>query len=133
VAKPPHGLRGWSHPFFKKLKKIKKKKKKEKKRKEKEEKRKGWPNHPMGVAGHLLVCSVSLCFSFLKQRKNPQGLKGCIWKLFFCILFFSFTTLFSLFSLLVFILRLKSWCNCEDCRSYLSAGWMKKPTGPQCF
>ncbi|KAE8037467.1 hypothetical protein FH972_010054 [Carpinus fangiana] len=45
---------------------------------------------------------------------------------FFCILFFSFTTLFSLFSLLVFILRLKPWCNCEDCRSYLSAGWVKE-------
>jgi hypothetical protein len=26
----------------------------------------------------------------------------------------------------MFILRLKSWCNCEDCRSYLSAGWVKE-------
>jgi cytochrome P450 len=45
---------------------------------------------------------------------------------FFCVLFFSFTALFSLFSLLIFILRLKPWCNCEVCRSYLSAGWAKE-------
>ncbi|KAB1227273.1 Cytochrome P450 94C1 [Morella rubra] len=44
----------------------------------------------------------------------------------FCVLFFSFTILFSLFSLLIFILRLKPWCNCEVCRSYLSSSWTKE-------
>lgn len=44
----------------------------------------------------------------------------------FCVLFFSFTILFSLFSLLLFILRLKPCCNCEVCRSYLSLSWAKE-------
>ncbi|KAG2674467.1 hypothetical protein I3760_13G137200 [Carya illinoinensis] len=44
----------------------------------------------------------------------------------FCILFFSFTVFFSLFSLLIFILRLKPWCNCQVCRSYLSSSWAKE-------
>ncbi|KAG2670802.1 hypothetical protein I3760_14G104200 [Carya illinoinensis] len=45
----------------------------------------------------------------------------------FCVLFFSFTILFSLFSLLIFILRLIKpyWCNCEVCRCFLSASWVK--------
>ncbi|KAF2321642.1 hypothetical protein GH714_000854 [Hevea brasiliensis] len=43
----------------------------------------------------------------------------------FCLLFFGFTLLFSLFSLLVFLLRLKPWCNCEVCKSYLTASWTK--------
>ncbi|KAL7173907.1 hypothetical protein ACSBR2_033212 [Camellia fascicularis] len=42
----------------------------------------------------------------------------------FCILFFSFTVSFTLFSLLLFILRLiKPWCNCEICRSYVTQSW----------
>lgn len=41
----------------------------------------------------------------------------------FCVLFFSFTLLFSMFSLLIFILRLKPWCNCEVCRSFLTSSW----------
>lgn len=43
----------------------------------------------------------------------------------FGIIFFSFTALFSLFSLLVFILRLRPWCNCHVCRSFLTASWSK--------
>ncbi|GMP59512.1 hypothetical protein CsSME_00022773 [Camellia sinensis var. sinensis] len=42
----------------------------------------------------------------------------------FCILFFSFTVSFTLFSVLLFILRLiKPWCNCEICRSYVTQSW----------
>ncbi|KAI4322398.1 hypothetical protein L6164_022099 [Bauhinia variegata] len=41
----------------------------------------------------------------------------------FINLFFSFTAIFSLFSLLIFILRMKPWCNCETCRSYLTMSW----------
>ncbi|XP_010271731.1 PREDICTED: cytochrome P450 94C1-like [Nelumbo nucifera] len=41
----------------------------------------------------------------------------------FCYFFFSFALSFSLFSLLLFVLRLKLWCNCDVCRSYLTASW----------
>ncbi|XP_059627470.1 cytochrome P450 94C1 [Cornus florida] len=42
----------------------------------------------------------------------------------FCIyLFFSFTILFSLVSILFFILRFKPRCDCEVCQSYLSRSW----------
>lgn len=41
----------------------------------------------------------------------------------FCVLFFSFTVLFSMFSMLIFILRLKPWCNCDVCRSFLTSSW----------
>ncbi|XP_057956370.1 cytochrome P450 94C1 [Malania oleifera] len=41
----------------------------------------------------------------------------------FCYLFFSFAFLFTVFSLLVFILRLKPWCNCDVCRSYMTSSW----------
>ncbi|KAI8022190.1 Cytochrome P450 94C1 [Camellia lanceoleosa] len=45
----------------------------------------------------------------------------------FCILFFSFTVSLTLFSLLLFILRLiKPWCNCEICRSYVTQSWSSK-------
>ncbi|KAI4334261.1 hypothetical protein L6164_018972 [Bauhinia variegata] len=44
----------------------------------------------------------------------------------FILLFFSFTVLFSVFSLLIFILRMKPWCNCETCRSYLTMSWTSK-------
>lgn len=41
-----------------------------------------------------------------------------------CFVFFSFTALFSLFSLLLFILRqLQPWCKCDTCHTYLTAGW----------
>ncbi|KAH7561213.1 hypothetical protein JRO89_XS10G0192500 [Xanthoceras sorbifolium] len=43
----------------------------------------------------------------------------------FCFLFFSFTVLFSLFSLFIFVLRLKPWCNCDVCGSYLKSSWLK--------
>ncbi|GMI97247.1 cytochrome P450, family 94, subfamily C, polypeptide 1 [Hibiscus trionum] len=43
----------------------------------------------------------------------------------FCFVFFSFTLLFSLFSLLVFVLRSKLWCNCETCQAYLTSSWTK--------
>ncbi|KAL3530409.1 hypothetical protein ACH5RR_009731 [Cinchona calisaya] len=41
----------------------------------------------------------------------------------FCFLFFGFTILFSVLSVLVFFLRLKPWCNCELCRSFLTSSW----------
>ncbi|KAK8582221.1 hypothetical protein V6N13_145202 [Hibiscus sabdariffa] len=44
----------------------------------------------------------------------------------FCITFFSFTLLFSLFSLLIFFLRLKVGCNCEICQAYLTSSWTKE-------
>ncbi|KAK8596144.1 hypothetical protein V6N13_000795 [Hibiscus sabdariffa] len=43
----------------------------------------------------------------------------------FCFVFFSFTLLFSLFSLLVFVLRSKLWCNCETCQAYVTSSWTK--------
>ncbi|XVE79283.1 hypothetical protein DITRI_Ditri14bG0045400 [Diplodiscus trichospermus] len=43
----------------------------------------------------------------------------------FCFMFFSFTLLFSLFSLLIFVLRLKLWCNCEICQAFLTSSWTK--------
>ncbi|KAL6202491.1 hypothetical protein ACLB2K_026199 [Fragaria x ananassa] len=43
----------------------------------------------------------------------------------FCFLFFFFTAMFSLFSLLLFILRLRPWCNCHVCRSFLTSSWTK--------
>ncbi|XP_044479401.1 cytochrome P450 94C1 [Mangifera indica] len=44
----------------------------------------------------------------------------------FCFMFFTFTASFSLFSFLIFLfLKLKPWCQCEACRSFLSAGWSK--------
>lgn len=43
----------------------------------------------------------------------------------FCVLFFSFTTLFCLFSLFIFVLRLKPWCSCDVCRTYLKSTWSK--------
>ncbi|XP_008228870.1 PREDICTED: cytochrome P450 94C1 [Prunus mume] len=43
----------------------------------------------------------------------------------FCLFFFSFTALFSLFSVLVFIIRLRPWCNCHVCRSFLTSSWSK--------
>ncbi|KAK8641360.1 hypothetical protein V6N13_010771 [Hibiscus sabdariffa] len=44
----------------------------------------------------------------------------------FCITFFFFTLLFSLFSLLIFVLRLKVGCNCEICQAYLTSTWTKE-------
>lgn len=43
----------------------------------------------------------------------------------FCFMFFSFTILFSFFSLLVFVLRLKPCCQCDVCKSYLTSSWLK--------
>ncbi|CAK8576333.1 unnamed protein product [Lathyrus sativus] len=41
----------------------------------------------------------------------------------FTFLFFSFTFLFSIFSLLIYISRIKPWCNCNTCKAYLSMTW----------
>ncbi|XP_027063054.1 cytochrome P450 94C1 [Coffea arabica] len=41
----------------------------------------------------------------------------------FGFLFFGFTILFSFLSVLVYILRLKPWCSCDSCRSYLTSSW----------
>ncbi|KAJ1440655.1 Cytochrome P450 [Sesbania bispinosa] len=41
-------------------------------------------------------------------------------------LFFSFTLVFSLFSFLIFISRMKPWCNCDTCKSYLNMSWVNK-------
>ncbi|XP_008784226.1 cytochrome P450 94C1-like [Phoenix dactylifera] len=38
-------------------------------------------------------------------------------------LFFSFTTIFLLLSLLLLLLRSRPWCNCHVCRAYLSSSW----------
>ncbi|XP_054816672.1 cytochrome P450 94C1-like [Prosopis cineraria] len=43
----------------------------------------------------------------------------------FCFLFFSFTALFSVFSFLIFVLRMKPCCNCNICRSYLTVSWAR--------
>ncbi|PIA58947.1 hypothetical protein AQUCO_00400067v1 [Aquilegia coerulea] len=42
----------------------------------------------------------------------------------FAYLFFTFTIFFSLFSLLLFFLRVNFWCNCDICSNYLSAKWV---------
>ncbi|KAE8705806.1 Cytochrome P450 94C1 [Hibiscus syriacus] len=44
----------------------------------------------------------------------------------FFFVFFTFTLLFSLFSLLVFVLRSKLWCKCEICEAYLTSSWAKE-------
>ncbi|CAJ2660162.1 unnamed protein product [Trifolium pratense] len=44
----------------------------------------------------------------------------------FNIMFFTFTLLFSIFSFLIFISRLKPWCNCNICSSYLTMNWTKE-------
>ncbi|KAK4255219.1 hypothetical protein QN277_008244 [Acacia crassicarpa] len=44
----------------------------------------------------------------------------------FTFLFFSFTVLFSFFSFLVFLFRMKPWCNCHTCRAYLTLTWTKQ-------
>ncbi|KAF5744859.1 cytochrome P450 family protein [Tripterygium wilfordii] len=41
----------------------------------------------------------------------------------FC--FFTFTILFSLFSLSILVLRMKPWCNCDVCQTYLTSSWTK--------
>ncbi|MED6148875.1 hypothetical protein PIB30_057135 [Stylosanthes scabra] len=38
-------------------------------------------------------------------------------------LFFAFTVLFSVFSFLLFLLRMKPWCNCQTCRTYTTMSW----------
>ncbi|XP_075520014.1 cytochrome P450 94C1 [Primulina tabacum] len=38
-------------------------------------------------------------------------------------IFFIFTTLFFVFSVFSFILRLKPWCSCEICQSFLTSSW----------
>ncbi|OAY51424.1 cytochrome P450 94C1 [Manihot esculenta] len=43
----------------------------------------------------------------------------------FSLLFFGFTLLFSFFSLIIYVLRRKPWCNCEACKSYLTGSWSK--------
>ncbi|CAJ1979163.1 unnamed protein product [Sphenostylis stenocarpa] len=40
--------------------------------------------------------------------------------------FFSFTLLFSFFSFLIFVTRMKPWCNCDICKSYLTVAWATK-------
>ncbi|KZV48120.1 hypothetical protein F511_28762 [Dorcoceras hygrometricum] len=37
--------------------------------------------------------------------------------------FFAFTALFFIFSVFGFILRLKPWCSCEVCQSFLTSSW----------
>ncbi|KAF5751603.1 Cytochrome P450 94A1 [Tripterygium wilfordii] len=41
----------------------------------------------------------------------------------FC--FFTFTILFSLFSLSILVLRMKPWCNCDVCQTYLTSSWTR--------
>ncbi|XP_056168911.1 cytochrome P450 94C1-like [Syzygium oleosum] len=42
------------------------------------------------------------------------------------LLFLSFTLLFSAFSFLIYIFRLKPLCNCDVCTAYLSSSWTKE-------
>lgn len=44
----------------------------------------------------------------------------------FSFFFFGFTISFSSFSLLLFVLRVRPWCNCEVCDSYLTSKWSIK-------
>ncbi|XP_050369882.1 cytochrome P450 94C1 [Argentina anserina] len=44
----------------------------------------------------------------------------------FGFLFFSFTFLFSMFSMLLYILRLRPWCNCDVCRGFLTSSWTEE-------
>ncbi|AES88420.1 cytochrome P450 family 94 protein [Medicago truncatula] len=44
----------------------------------------------------------------------------------FTFLFFSFTLLFSFFSFLLFISRIKPWCNCNTCKTFLTMSWSNK-------
>ncbi|KAL2541034.1 Cytochrome [Abeliophyllum distichum] len=41
-------------------------------------------------------------------------------------LFFAFMTTFFFSSILVFFLRLKPWCKCETCQSFLTSSWLRK-------
>ncbi|KAL5974627.1 hypothetical protein ACLOJK_031297 [Asimina triloba] len=41
----------------------------------------------------------------------------------FSLLFFAFTAVFSILSLLLLFLRIQPWCNCDVCRSYLTSAW----------
>lgn len=43
----------------------------------------------------------------------------------FSFFFCTFTILFIFLSLLLFLLRLKPWCNCELCRNLLNSSWSK--------
>ncbi|KAK4284227.1 hypothetical protein QN277_001086 [Acacia crassicarpa] len=43
----------------------------------------------------------------------------------FCFFFFSFTAVFSVFSFLIYVLRMKPCCNCNTCRSYLTLSWTR--------
>ncbi|KAK3041502.1 hypothetical protein RJ639_000121 [Escallonia herrerae] len=45
------------------------------------------------------------------------------WEAKFCFLFFSFTLTFFFFSLLLFIVRVKPWCNCHVCQGFLKSTW----------
>ncbi|KAK2433773.1 cytochrome P450 94B3 [Trifolium repens] len=44
----------------------------------------------------------------------------------FTFLFFTFTLLFSFLSLLIYISRIKPWCNCNTCNTYLTMSWSHK-------
>ncbi|MED6155498.1 hypothetical protein PIB30_005698 [Stylosanthes scabra] len=41
----------------------------------------------------------------------------------FILSFFIFTLFFSIFSFLIYISRMKPWCNCQTCRTYLNMSW----------
>lgn len=41
----------------------------------------------------------------------------------FCLCFFSFTVSFLLLSIFLFISRIKPWCNCHVCKTYLNSSW----------
>ncbi|KAE8660360.1 Cytochrome P450 94C1 [Hibiscus syriacus] len=56
---------------------------------------------------------------------DSSSLRFCSISSVFFFMFFSFTLLFSLFSLLIFVLRLKLWCKCEICQAFLNSSWTK--------
>ncbi|XP_068661087.1 cytochrome P450 94C1-like [Aristolochia californica] len=43
----------------------------------------------------------------------------------FSYVFFGFSFFFSAFCFMVFMLRLRPWCSCEVCRSYLTSAWSR--------
>ncbi|QHO39610.1 Cytochrome P450 [Arachis hypogaea] len=44
--------------------------------------------------------------------------------LIFMLSFFTFTFFFSIFSFLLFSYKIKPWCNCHACCTYLNMSWI---------
>lgn len=64
---------------------------------------------------------IALGYSAAAAASSSMGLQFL--QMGFCFCFFSFTVLFVLLSVFLFILRIKPWCNCDLCKSYLNSSW----------